>query len=180
MIVVFGVRNCKVRGILIESIDFGDNNTYFFKIHNQSLVNHCTQIQNIIRASNVKHFRKIPVDIGEFVHEYFNPAENTAWFRGIKLDYKYQQINRTMSKRLNIDVGIEKRKYTIAEKKAAKALEKQRQTDQFNAGVEKQFQEERAKRIKAIHDAAKASQAAQAAHAAQQALQDSHMKNSDI
>lgn len=163
MIVSFGIRNCKARGILIESIDVG-NGRYFFKYHNQLLVSHCTQIQNIVRAANVKQSRTMQVDIAEFIHEYYNTGQNTVWFRGIKLVSKCEQIDKTFQKRLNIDVGIEKRKLTMAEKKAAKAVEKQQQTNQFNANLERMFQEERAKRIAAVHSENAARVAAQAAN----------------
>ncbi len=147
MIVLFGVRNCKSRGVLIESIDIGDGDTYFFKFHNQLITSHCVQIQNIMRAADIKKSRKVQVDISEFITEYWDAPRNIVWFKGIKLDSANQQISKTMMKRLNIDIGVKKRCFTINDAKATKAVEKQRKLEEKSAAVEKCFQEERAKRI---------------------------------
>ncbi len=148
MNVHFGVRNCKLRGVIIESIQFNDcDDVYFFKYHNQSIDNHCLQVQNIMRRANVKRAKKIKVDISDFVHEYFNPAHGTVWFKGIKLESSTQQLIKTMTKQMNIDVGVKKRIFTNHDNKAAKAAEKRNNINLKAERVEKVFQEERAKRI---------------------------------
>lgn len=151
MIATFGVRNCKIRGVLIESMTIeGNNDVFFFKYHNQNVTSHCIEIQNIMRAVDVKRSRKVKVDISEFCHEYYDPERKAAWFKGILLESSYKELNRTMNKRINIDAGVEKRKQTINDNKAAKAEEKQNKFEAKNAYVEKLFQEERAKRIHAL------------------------------
>lgn len=147
MIVKFGVRNCKSRGVLIESIDIGNEDVYFFKYQNQPMVGHCLQIQNIIRAANVKQSKKITVDITEFSHDYYDPASKIVWFKGIKLDSANQQINRTYNKRINIDTGAKKRMFTINDTKEAKAAAKKKKIEEKQAAVEEAFQKERARRI---------------------------------
>lgn len=147
MIVHFVVRNCKSRGVIIESINFNNNDVYFFKYHNQQLDCHCVQIQNIMQQANIKRAKKVTVDISDFVHEYFNPISGIVWFKGIKLESANQQLIKTMTKRLNIDVGTTKRMFTNQDNKQGKAAEKEAKIIQKNEHVEALFQEERAKRI---------------------------------
>lgn len=147
MIVTFGVRNCKLRGVLIESVDFKAGDVYYFKYQNQPLNSHCLQMQNIIQASNVKRSKKVAVDISEFIHHYYDVARKIVWFDGIKLDSSGKQIEKILNKRLNIDIGTKKRIYTMNDKKGTKAAAKKESLDRRNAIAEKAFQEERAKRI---------------------------------
>lgn len=150
MIVTFGVRSCKSRGVLIESIDFGKGDTHFFKYQNQPIDGHCMQMQNIIRSANVKRARKIKIDITEFIHEYFNPAHGTVWFRGIKLDSTNKQIEKTMIKKLNIEMGAQKRVQTLIANKGVKEAAKRDSVVQKAQLVEEVFQKERARRILAL------------------------------
>lgn len=150
MIVTFGVRNCKTRGVLIESIKFGEGNVYFFKYQNQQVDGHCMQMQNIIRSANVKRARKIEVDISEFVHEYLDPIHKTVWFRGVKLESEITQIEKVYKKRLNIEIGVKKRQQSMEVNKKAKEAAKQDALNKKAEAVERMFQEERAKRILAL------------------------------
>lgn len=146
MIVTFGVTNCKARGLLIESVEL-DGDFYYFKYQNQTLVSHCMQVQNIIRASNVKRSKKIAVDISEFIHHYYDVARKVVWFDGVKLDSSGQQIQKILGKRINIDTGTKKRIFTMNDKKGMKEAAKKQAFDTRNAIAEEAFQKERAKRI---------------------------------
>ena len=108
---------------------------------------HCPHLQNILRVENVRHARKVKVDISGFVTEYLSCKDKSVWFKGIKLDLVNQQISKTLSKLINIDVGAIKRANTIQANKVAKADEKKKTLEVRQALVEKTFQEERAKRI---------------------------------
>lgn len=147
MNVIFGVRNCSSRGLLIESIENNNGGVFLLKYQDQPMDKHCTQMQNILRSANVKRARKITIDISGFFNEYQNPIDKSAWFKGIKLESVDQQIKKTLTKRINIDVGIIKRKKTIQDNKETKAAKKKEDLEKKLALVERSFQEERTRRI---------------------------------
>lgn len=145
--VVFGVRNDKYRGLLVESLKAPSSNVFFFKYEDQPLTRHCEQMQTIVRSANVKRCKQIHVDISPFLHEYFNLSDDTFMFRANKMNSVNQQIQKVQNMRTNKEIGILKRKITIADSKKAKEEEKHKKVLEKWRKDEENFQIERAKRI---------------------------------
>ncbi|KAJ6634622.1 hypothetical protein Bhyg_13198 [Pseudolycoriella hygida] len=116
MIGTFGIRNDKNRGLLVESLETADGTVYFFKHHDQPLSSHCQQLQNIVKAANVRRARKLHIDVTEFSHEYFQPSDMAVMFRATKLQSVRDQAEKVFSMRLNKEIAIVKRKETMAER----------------------------------------------------------------
>lgn len=145
--VIFGVRNDKNRGILIETLESPDSNVYFFKYHDQPLDSHCDQIQRIIKAANVKRTKKMRINITEFSHEYYHQPEKTFMFKSTKLNSVHRQIEKVYTAKLNKDIGAIKRSITVANNRQAKIDAKNQALTMKMATAERSFQEERARRL---------------------------------
>lgn len=145
--VIFEVRNDKDRGLLIESLKAPDSDVYFFKRDDQPLRRHCEQMQIIVRKANVLRSKKLKVDLSEFIHEYYRSADKSIVFRATKLKSVTQQIEKVHEMTINKEVGVMKRKSTIAQNKEAKIAEKQEKILAKMKENEEKFQVERKKRI---------------------------------
>lgn len=146
-IIRFGVRNCKTRGILIESMTYNELDVFFFNYRDQPLDRHCVQMQNIVRKANVKRTKIIDVDISEFIYEYYNAAEKVYKFRGTKLTSNGQQFTNAANLSIKKEIGNLKRKETIADKKQKKIDEHNRKLIEKFESQERLFQMQRAKLI---------------------------------
>lgn len=140
LIVIFGVRYSKDRGILIETIST-INEEVFFKFHHQPLNRHCEQVQNLIRAANVKRAKKVTMDITMFSYEYFQ--NNTFMFKGTALKSEKSQIGQVCDLILNKEIGALKRRNTITANKAKNIQEMNAKME----AAEIDFQNKRARRI---------------------------------
>lgn len=143
------VRNDKDRGNVIISIEkLGSSDICFFKYHNQTLDQHPEQIQQLVRTSKpTTRIKTIKVDIMDFITEYYNVSGDFFEFKGVKLNSTSQQVSKVIDRRIKKQIGIMKRKKTIAEGKAAKVEEKKRKIMEKLRSDEAKFQEERARRI---------------------------------
>ncbi len=145
--VIFEVRNDKDRGLLIESLKAPDSDVYLFKRDDQPLRRHCEQMQIIVRKANVLRSKKLKVDLSEFIHEYYRSADKSIVFRATKLKSVTQQIEKVHEMTINKELGVMKRKSTLAQNKAAKIAEKQEKILAKIKENEEKFQAERKKRI---------------------------------
>lgn len=141
----FGVTLDKNRGLLVETFIPQNGDVHFFKHHDQPLDRHCEQVQSIVKLSNVKRSKQIKIDISAFLQEYYRCGE--VWFKGYKLNSQSQQVEKTKRMQVNKELGIKKRKATIAENKQMRIDEKNQKFLERVAKQEKCFQEERARRI---------------------------------
>lgn len=146
---IFGVRNDKGRGLLVESLEYNEKQ-YFFKYHDQPLFKHCKQMQAIVREKNVQRARKLHIDITPFLHEYLQVSDSSIIFRGTKLESNYDQIEKVYTMKLNKEEGIVKRKQTMTAKKQEKIIAHNNKVKNLYANAEAEFQAERAKRIEAL------------------------------
>lgn len=148
-IVVLNVLNDKDRGNLVISIRKSDNeDTYFFKYDHQPLAKHPEQIQHLVRTSKpTTRAKSITVNIMDFITQYCNLTSGMFEFRGVKLNSTSQQVATVIDRRINKELGIMKRKKTIADGKAAKVDEKNRKIREKLLSDEAAFQQERARRI---------------------------------
>lgn len=140
----FWIRNDKQRGILVQSMTTADN-IYFFKHHDQPIFRHCDQMQRIVLQAEVKRTKKITVDVFEFQSEYF--LKNIAMFRGKPLNSNNAQIKKSADLLLNKELGIEKRKITMAASKQQKIDEQRNRVLSKLKDAELYYQTERARRI---------------------------------
>lgn len=118
---IFGVRNDKNRGLLIETLKAPNSDVYFFKYSDQPLTRHCEQMQAVVRKANVIRSKKLQVDLAEFLHEYYRNADNSIVFRATKLNSVSQQVEKVNEMRLNKEIGAIKRKKTLSEAKEKKS-----------------------------------------------------------
>jgi hypothetical protein len=143
----FGIRNDKYRGLLVETFESQNGNVYFFKYQHQPIHIHCEQMQNIVRAANITRAKKIKVDITSFLHEYYRKEDDTFYFKANKLNSANDQVQKVQHMRINKEIGIAKRKNTIADNKQSKIVEKNTKLLAKLAEDEKNFQKERIERI---------------------------------
>lgn len=147
LIVHFGVRNDKSRGILVETISENNVDFFYFPYHNQPMDRHSIQLQTAIRTANVKRAKKITVDITEYVHDYKHPVDNSFHFKGTKLLSNGQQFVNASSIIMNKEIGQKKRAKTIADNKEKKIAEQKAKLRQRMSELEQAFQAERIRRI---------------------------------
>lgn len=121
LILEFTVRNDKFRGFLIEKFVKGDIEC-FFKYQDQPVQRHCQEIQKIVRSADVKQTKKICIDVAGIRYEYF--FENKPTFRGCPLITSHSQIDKVVALVVNKEVGVLKRRATIAQNKAKKLEER--------------------------------------------------------
>lgn len=157
-ITFFNVRNDKTRGILLESFeaylptadDDAKKNEYFFKWHDQPLKRHCVKIQNIVTSANVLRSKRIRVNIAPFLDEYYRTSDKSFRFKGTKLINAIEQKEKNRNMVINKEVGIQKRKQTIAGKKAREVEEYNRKFQENLEKEEAAFLEERNRRLAEI------------------------------
>lgn len=148
-IVVLEVRNDKDRGNLVVTIrKLESEDVYFFKHHHQPINKHPEQIQRLVELSKpTTRTKSINVNIMAFVTQYFNVSKLAFEFKGVKLNSSNQQVSKVFNLRINKEIGILKRKQTIANTKEEKLAEKNRKILEKLASDEARFQAERAERI---------------------------------
>lgn len=137
---VFGVRNDRFRGILIETLST-DNDTYFFKYHNQPLARHCEQVQAAVRSANVLRTKKIRINMSTCIHEYRRATDNVVMFKTTTLNSVSTQIENVATMMVNKEFGALKRATINAKKRARLEADEVR------------FQAERVERINKLFDA---------------------------
>lgn len=142
--VQFSVRNSKDQGILIESLATR-HDVFFFKSHDQPLNCHSEQVQNLIKAANVKRVKSVTIDIAAFSFEYIRNDKIT--FRGKELNSVNKRIFKLCDVRINNEFGSLKRKMVMAADKSRKIAEKNAQITETMETAEILFQNQRAKRI---------------------------------
>lgn len=139
MMVTFGVRNDKSRGIMIETMETPEGIVHFFK------------------AANVQRAKKIHVDVTEFLCEYFQPIDGNRLgvvFRTTKLKSTNDQLDAVYNMRLNKETGIAKRMLTLTENKQPKIIVKNAKILATISAAETAFQNERARRLSQLFDEA--------------------------
>lgn len=104
-------------------------------------------MQAFLKAENVQRARKLHIDITPFLHEYLQVSDSSIMFRGTKLESNYDQIEKVYTMRLNKEVGIAKRKQTMAAKKQEKIIAHNNEVKKLYADAEAEFQAERARQI---------------------------------
>lgn len=156
----FGTRNDQFRGILIEFLELNED-TYFFKYQDQPIARHCEQVQQIIRASNVKRAKKIKVNLTPFLYEYLQIGTGTVVFRGNILNSTTQQIRIAQQMAINKEVRHIKREKTMLVKKQSKIDESRINISEVSVVDEEEikvkrdeeiFQIERARQISALFE----------------------------
>lgn len=156
---IFGVRNDKNRGILIETLELLESKVCYFKYQDQPLNNHCPEVQTIIRAANVQRSRKLHIDITAFSYEYFRASDQTVMFRETKLTSEYDRIEKVYTMRLKKEAGIAKRKITIAENRQKNMDEKNMKVTTMLEAAEMKYQAERTRRFNELFGEPQASNA---------------------
>lgn len=146
-VVDFKVRHDKYRGILLESFSV-EGIEYFFKYQDQSIDRHCTQMQSIVRRSNVKRSKKLLVDVTAFFQEYYLGGKYV--FRGTELTSTQQQIEKVIALTTNKEIGAKKRSITYAANKAKKTEERNSLLWAKYGAMEDKLREEREKKMKAL------------------------------
>lgn len=137
--IVLQVRNDRELGILILSIRKEENDTvFFFKQHHQILRRHPIEVQEIVKRSKpTSRTKSVKIDAMPFLRQYWNGT--TFEFLGTKLINSDDQNAKVYSRRLNKEIGTQKRLATIKAKKLSKD--------------EEVFQEKRAQRLGALFSA---------------------------
>lgn len=146
--VVFEVKLEKDRGIVVLTIrKEEEEEVHFFRFHHQPLSCHPEQLQAAIRSNKVTaRTKSVTVNIYGYCAHYWNGAKNYFEFKGVQLNSNVQQLRTVMNTRINKEIGVLKRKASGGtSRKEAEIEALKEKNDQF----EKEFQEERAKRIAA-------------------------------
>lgn len=143
----FGVRNDKFRGLLVETFETSNGNQYFFKYHQQPLMKHCEQLQILVKKTNIQRAKKLHVDMTPFLHEYMRVSDGAIIFQETKLESVANQIEKVYTMRINKEIGIAKRKQTMAANKQAKINASNKKIKDRYESAEAEFQAERARRI---------------------------------
>ncbi len=142
---IFGIRNDKQRGLLIETLKIKDE--YFFKYQDQPVDRHCQQMQNILASHNIKRSKKISVDITPFLTEYYRSDLDTIMFKGTGLNSSNKQMECATQMAINRKIGVLKRKKTMAAKEQTKMTEENEKKKTKLAKDEALFQVQRAMEI---------------------------------
>lgn len=142
---IFGIRNDKQRGLLIETLKIKDE--YFFKYQDQPVDRHCQQMQNMLASHNIKRSKKISVDITPFLTEYYRSDLDIIMFKGTGLNSSKKQMESATQMAINRKIGVLKRKKTMAAKEQTKITEENEKKKTKLAKDEALFQVQRAMEI---------------------------------
>lgn len=145
--VFFEIRNDKDRGnLILTARRYEDNDVCFFNYHHQAINQHPEQMQQIVALSKpTTRTKTIRVDIMGFLRNYWNGT--SFEFKGVQMNTTQLQSAKVYKRLLNKEVGIMKRKETIAESKQKKVEEKKKKIAEKLQKAEAAFQEEQAKRL---------------------------------
>lgn len=146
--VIFEVRNDKLLGVLVLTIQCANVKVpHFFREHHQPLKQHPEQLQEIVKKKcpSVGYKKAVNVDVISFVREYYDGK--VFEFKGVLLRSSAQQLDKVYDRKLNRQIGTQKRLQTIKESKQRKIDEKNKMIRDNLELAELKFQEERGKRL---------------------------------